>query len=45
MAMAYKPEHYIEGLNIHSVRDLFIPAKVSAALDLEISEMSKNRNA
>ena len=42
--MTYKPEYYIKGLNIHSVRDLFLPAKVSAALDLEIPETSKKSN-
>ena len=39
--MTYKPEHYIKGLNIHSVRDLFLPAKVSAALDFEMPDASK----
>ena len=42
--MTYKPEHYIKGLNIHSVRDLFLPAKVSAALDLEMPDVSKKSN-
>ena len=41
--MTYKPEYYIKGLNIHSVRDLFLPAKVSAALDLEIPEYLFNK--
>ena len=39
--MTYKPEYYIKGLNIHSVRDLFLPAKVSAALDLMMPDVSK----
>ena len=39
--MTYKPEHYIKGLNIHSVRDLFLPAKVSATLDLMMPDVSK----
>ena len=44
MTMTYKPEYYIKGLNIHSVRDLFLPAKVSAALDLEMPDVSKKSN-
>ena len=44
MTMTYKPEYYIKGLNIHSVRDLFLPAKVSAALDLEMPDVSKKFN-
>ena len=42
--MTYKPEHYIKGLNIHSVRDLFLPAKVSATLDLMMPDVSKKSN-
>ena len=42
--MTYKPEYYIKGLNIHSVRDLFLPAKVSAVLDLEMPDVSKKSN-
>ena len=42
--MTYKPEYYIKGLNIHSVRDLFLPAKVSAALNLEMPDVSKKSN-
>ena len=44
MTMTYKPEHYIKGLNIHSVRDLFLPAKVSATLDLMMPDVSKKSN-
>ena len=44
MNMTYKPEHYIKGLNIHSVRDLFLPAKVSATLDLMMPDVSKKSN-
>ncbi len=44
MTMTYKPEYYIKGLNIHSVRDLFLPAKVSAALDLEMPDVSIKSN-
>ena len=41
MTMTYKPEYYIKGLNIHSVRDLFLPARVSADLDLTFPRQSK----
>ena len=41
MTMTYKPEYYIKGLNIHSVRDLFLPARVSADLDLTFRRHSK----
>ena len=44
MTMTYNPEYYIKGLNIHSVRDLFLPAKVSAALDLEMPDVSIKSN-
>ena len=35
------PDRYIKGLNIHSVRDLFLPARVSADLDLTLARQSK----
>ena len=41
MTITYKPDHYIKGLNIHSVRDLFLPARVSADLDLTFPRQSK----
>ena len=41
MTITYTPDHYIKGLNIHSVRDLFLPARVSAALDLTFPRQSK----
>ena len=41
MTITYTPDHYIKGLNIHSVRDLFLPARVSADLDLTMPDESK----
>jgi len=41
MTITYTPDHYIKGLNIHSVRDLFLPARVSADLDLTFRRQSK----
>ena len=41
MTITYTPDHYIKGLNIHSVRDLFLPARVSADLDLTFPRQSK----
>ena len=41
MTITYTPDHYIKGLNIHSVRDLFRPAIVSADLDLTFRRQSK----
>ena len=41
MTITYTPDHYIKGLNIHSVRDLFLPARVSADLDLTLPRQSK----
>ena len=41
MTITYMPDRYIKGLNIHSVRDLFLPARVSADLDLTLARQSK----
>ena len=41
MTITYTPDRYIKGLNIHSVRDLFLPARVSADLDLTLARQSK----
>ena len=41
MPITYTTDHYIKGLNIHSVRDLFLPARVSADLDLTFRRQSK----
>ncbi len=41
MTITYTPDHYIKGLNIHSVRDLFLPARVSADLDLTFRRQLK----
>ena len=41
MTITYTPDHYIKGLNIHSVRDLFLPARVRADVDLTFRRQSK----
>ena len=41
MTITYTPDHYIKGLNIHSVRNLVLPARVRADLDLTFRRQSK----